>query len=121
VEEFHDPEEAEVEFLTPEACAIRVIVSPMGYVALDAGVWISIPCVGRIHDRKPRPELAYHRAVCRCYLHPRCGFTISRIKVTNDLLLRWLFSGTVPPLGSDRDDKGRLRREHLDLWQAMKP
>ena len=105
---------------TPEDAAANTDVNDAGYAICRLEPWASRASAGHISEWPADAELEKRSVSCRCYLHVGCSVLASRRRADDVLLLRWLYSGRIPPLDSTYDD---LRAEgflHRQLWDEMK-
>ncbi len=56
----------------------------------------------------------------KCWIHKGgCAVVRKRTRVSEDMMLRWLFKGKRVPAGASKTEKAALVKEHRAAWQAV--
>ena len=115
--------EGEAERRPPSPAELRgsCHIDGRGYVTSPHPPWAGKhPGVGRLTTWPESKPVERRSVSMRCYLHPKC-VTPARVrtKVSDDLLLRWLFGGCVPETGASRAREEELGKEHRALFSRM--
>ena len=56
----------------------------------------------------------------KCWIHHgKCAIVRTRRKVSEDMMLRWLFKGKIPPADASRADVAELGAEHKRAWELV--
>jgi len=92
-------------------------------IARDGDISCTVPGynhkarLGRITTWPARQKIMDKRSVsCACDLHGnRCSVAVSRRRVDDATLCRWLLSGTYEP-GATKDRLIELKKAHMTLW-----
>jgi len=101
--------------LTPEQAAV---VDEWGYVTSPVAPFDARGWVGRLTVYPEGSPLDKQNVSMRCCLHTGCSVVRGRTKMTNERLIRWLFSG-VPITAENRHDETAIRRAHYVAGVAM--
>lgn len=101
--------------------AAAATISPTGYVSSSAGAWSEVAMVGRITTWPAHKPEETRSVSCRCYVHTNCRSPARRrFAITNEDLLRWLFSAVREP-GAPRARQQELAKQHQAQWQVLFP
>lgn len=104
---------------TVAEAAAASTVSQTGYIVCSIEPWRSIPALGRITTWPANRALEQRSSSMRCYLHPRCSVAKKRSDVTDDIYMRWLYSGTVLDPDATAERKKECAAEHMALFKQM--
>ena len=56
----------------------------------------------------------------KCWLHRgKCALVRTRRKVSEDMMLRWLLKGKIPPADASRADMEELVKERKQAWDLV--
>jgi len=77
--------------------------------------------VGRWSDYPQSVEPKLRNFSMACSYHKKCSVTRKRHRVSDEVLLRWLFSGEVLPPGSNDEQKSAAQAKHQKLFKEMVP
>ena len=118
--EFSTPaleEPAEDTAFTAAECALAADVK-RGYVTCKLPPWQAISLIGTLEHSELRGQ---KMVTMRCRRHGarRCFIMKKRASVTDDMLLRWLLLGDIPPAETCEADLVILAGEHRKAWQAI--
>ena len=96
-----------------------------GYVVSPAEPWVQWPAVGRITTWPSTKPVDLRSVSCRCSLHHECRTPASRrALVSDEFLIRWLFSGTVPEpmctLGRSRELVAAHMAQFAPMFDAFR-
>lgn len=94
-------------------------ISEGGHVSCALEPWRSRASLGRITTWPEHQPHEKRSVSMRCFLHPRCSAARARSKVSDELLLTWLYSGVVPEPGADKQQKDALRDQHISRFKQM--
>ena len=73
-------------------------VTPLGYVSCSVPPFIAKPMIGRLTTWPADRPVERRSVSMRCYMHTGCVSSAKgRTKISDDQLLRWLFSGEFKP------------------------
>lgn len=104
---------------TPAEAAAVARVQAAGYVTCILAPWSDMTHVGRITTWPDDRPVAQRSVGCRCYQHPRCSVSKARSKVSDELLLRWLFSGEIPGSEATPAQKAAMRESHMRHFRDL--
>ena len=94
-------------------------VNDVGYVTCPLEPWASKARVGRISTWPFNKPLENRSVAMRCYVHPNCTVAKARWRVTDQQLLKWLFSGTIPESGCTAARRAELQKQHVALFPGI--
>lgn len=104
---------------TAAELAAAAEVQATGHVRSRMHPWNKLAAVGRITTWPENKPMDSRSVSCRCYAHPRCSIAKPRKRVTDAVLLTWLFSGRIPSIESTAAEKAAMQREHLAKFDEV--
>ena len=104
---------------SPAEAAAAARIGVAGYISCPIPPWDTVPNPGRLTTWPDHKPLAQRSVAVRCYLHSGCTVTKGRSRVTDDLLLKWLFSGEVVPKTATAAYRAAKKAAHLSLFKTM--
>jgi hypothetical protein len=104
---------------SPAEAAAAARIGVAGYISCHIPPWDTVPNPGRLTTWPESKPMAQRSVALRCYLHPGCTVTKGRSRVTDDLLLKWLFSGEVVPKTATAAFRAAKKAAHLSLFKTM--
>ena len=98
-------------------CSLVADISAEGHVTCPLPPWNASGRIGCLTDWPPHQPPEKRSMSMKCFLHRgKCAVVRTRRKVSEDMMLRWLFSAQIPPKDCSKEEMAKLVRAHKEIW-----
>ena len=99
---------------------IVLLIDLLDYVTCPLPPWRDMGYIGTLTDW-PADKAPQDRSwSMKCLVHRgKCAIVRTRRRVSEDMMLRWLFKARIPPVGASRADMDALVDEHKKAWDLV--